>query len=102
MLGEKGEFRLGGEVAKRLYAHQLIGVRWLWSLHMMKRGGILGDDMGLGKTLQCSAFLAGMLSSGLLRSVSSGNCGIFPAACCKQIQPMRNLISCLLNIAGEH
>ena len=75
MLGEKDEFRLDGEVAKRLYAHQLIGVRWLWSLHMMKRGGILGDDMGLGKTLQCSAFLAGMLSSGLLRSVSSGNCG---------------------------
>ncbi|KAL0050235.1 hypothetical protein WJX82_006933 [Trebouxia sp. C0006] len=33
----------------------------------MCRGGILGDDMGLGKTMQCSAFLAGMFGSGLMR-----------------------------------
>ena len=25
---------------------QVEGVRWLWGLHKMQRGGILGDDMG--------------------------------------------------------
>lgn len=44
---------------------QVVGVRWLWSLAAMGRGGILGDDMGLGKTMQCSAFLAGLLTSKL-------------------------------------
>jgi hypothetical protein len=46
VLGEKGEFKLAGRVAGRLYEHQLKGVRWLWSLHSMQKGGILGDDMG--------------------------------------------------------
>lgn len=32
-----------------LYPHQVVGVRWLWSLHCLGRGGILADDMGLGE-----------------------------------------------------
>jgi hypothetical protein len=31
-----------------LYPHQVEGVRWLWSLYRLNRGGILADDMGLG------------------------------------------------------
>ncbi|KAG2442553.1 hypothetical protein HXX76_002639 [Chlamydomonas incerta] len=58
---------LAAGVARRLYPHQVVGVRWLWSLYDMQRGGILGDDMGLGKTMQCAAFLAGLLGSGLAR-----------------------------------
>jgi len=46
VLGERGEYTLAGRVAGRLYEHQLKGVRWLWSLHCMQKGGILGDDMG--------------------------------------------------------
>ncbi len=42
---------------------QVEGVRWLWSLYVQQRGGILGDDMGLGKTMQCSMFIAGLLNS---------------------------------------
>ena len=49
VLGERGEFRLDGKVASKLYPHQVDGVKWLWNLHLLKRGGILGDDMGLGK-----------------------------------------------------
>ena len=66
-LGSDKEFRLSSRVASRLYSHQKEGLHWLWSLHIMQRGGILGDDMGLGKTLQCAAFLAGMLQSRLIK-----------------------------------
>lgn len=31
-----------------LYPHQVEGVKWLWSLYALRRGGILADDMGLG------------------------------------------------------
>ncbi|KAI4979962.1 hypothetical protein ZWY2020_016715 [Hordeum vulgare] len=48
-------YRLPTRVYKMLYTHQREGLRWLWSLHCMGTGGILGDDMGLGKTMQgCS------------------------------------------------
>ena len=67
LLGSNGEFQLSSRLAFRLYSHQKKGLKWLWSLHSMRRGGILGDDMGLGKTLQCAAFLAGMLKSELLK-----------------------------------
>ncbi len=60
-------FTLPAPLAKKLYPHQEGGIRWLWSLWEMQRGGILGDDMGLGKTMQSSAFLAGMLGSRLAR-----------------------------------
>jgi hypothetical protein len=41
----EGGFKLAGRVAAKLYAHQVEGVRWLWSLHMARKGGILADDM---------------------------------------------------------
>ncbi|GAB4822407.1 hypothetical protein N2152v2_009453 [Parachlorella kessleri] len=66
-LGERGQFKLGGELAKKLYAHQVDGVKWLWRLQETGSGGILADDMGLGKTMQCSAFLAGLLQCKLIR-----------------------------------
>eukprot|EP00798_Chlamydomonas_sp_ICE-L_P017413 gene17413-23713_t len=64
VLGDKGEYRLVGRIASKLYPHQVDGVKWLWSLNRMQKGGILGDDMGLGKTMQCAAFLSvcGMVS----------------------------------------
>ncbi|GAX75462.1 hypothetical protein CEUSTIGMA_g2905.t1 [Chlamydomonas eustigma] len=69
VLGERKEFTLDVKVAGKLYPHQVDGVKWLWSLHQLKRGGILGDDMGLGKTMQCSAFLSGMFLSRLCKRV---------------------------------
>lgn len=36
------EFQLKPTIANMLYKHQLEGVKWLWSLHKMRRGGILG------------------------------------------------------------
>ena len=37
------EFQLRAKTAKMLYKHQIEGVKWLWSLHKMRRGGILGQ-----------------------------------------------------------
>ncbi|KAL3160926.1 hypothetical protein ABBQ38_009318 [Trebouxia sp. C0009 RCD-2024] len=37
------EFRLKPKTANMLYKHQIEGVKWLWSLHKMRRGGILGQ-----------------------------------------------------------
>ncbi|KAK9909741.1 hypothetical protein WJX75_006802 [Coccomyxa subellipsoidea] len=62
-LGDSNEFKLDPAVSRKLYAHQVEGVKWLWSLHRLGRGGILGDDMGLGKTMQCAAFISGMVKS---------------------------------------
>ncbi|XP_061713485.1 DNA excision repair protein ERCC-6-like [Cydia pomonella] len=45
---------------KQLYKYQKIGVKWLWELHQVQSGGLLGDEMGLGKTVQIIAFLAGL------------------------------------------
>ncbi|GLC44458.1 hypothetical protein PLESTM_001599400 [Pleodorina starrii] len=67
VLGEQKQYVLAPAVAQKLYPHQVQGVTWLWNLFAMQRGGILGDDMGLGKTMQCSAFLAGLFSSQLIR-----------------------------------
>lgn len=44
----------------QLYKFQRIGVKWLWELHQVDSGGLLGDEMGLGKTIQIIAFLAGL------------------------------------------
>jgi SNF2 family DNA or RNA helicase len=52
VLGDKGEYRLDEKVASKLYPHQIDGIKWLWSLYSMKKGGILGDDMGLGELMQ--------------------------------------------------
>ncbi|GFR41048.1 hypothetical protein Agub_g1691 [Astrephomene gubernaculifera] len=67
VLGQKQQYVLPAPTAKKLYPHQVQGVKWLFNLFDMQRGGILGDDMGLGKTMQCSAFLAGLFNSGLVR-----------------------------------
>ncbi|XP_034830514.1 DNA excision repair protein ERCC-6-like [Maniola hyperantus] len=45
---------------KQLYKYQRTGVKWLWELHQVQSGGLLGDEMGLGKTVQFIAFLAGL------------------------------------------
>ena len=37
------EFQLKAKTANILYKHQIEGVKWLWSLHKMRRGGILGQ-----------------------------------------------------------
>ena len=42
---DDGAFQLTGEAAHNLYEHQREGLKWLWSLHKRKTGGILGDDM---------------------------------------------------------
>ncbi|XP_026445682.1 protein CHROMATIN REMODELING 24-like isoform X1 [Papaver somniferum] len=62
-------FTLPGEIAKKLYPHQLVGLKWLWSLHCRGTGGILGDDMGLGKTMQICSYLAGLFNSHLIKRV---------------------------------
>jgi len=37
------------EISERLFAHQRIGIDWMYHLHKNQSGGILGDDMGMGK-----------------------------------------------------
>ncbi|XP_030511508.1 protein CHROMATIN REMODELING 24 isoform X2 [Rhodamnia argentea] len=67
LTGPKSKYKLPGKIAKMLYAHQVDGLKWLWSLHCKGKGGILGDDMGLGKTMQICAFLAGLFHSRSIR-----------------------------------
>lgn len=38
------QFQLQPKIANMLYKHQTEGVHWLWSLHKMRRGGILGGQ----------------------------------------------------------
>ncbi|KAI5651702.1 DNA excision repair protein ERCC-6 [Phthorimaea operculella] len=52
--------RVPSFIWKQLYKYQRIGVKWLWELHQVESGGLLGDEMGLGKTVQVIAFLAGL------------------------------------------
>ncbi|XP_073270595.1 protein CHROMATIN REMODELING 24-like isoform X2 [Primulina huaijiensis] len=67
--GLKYTYRLPSKIAKMLFPHQREGLKWLWSLHSMGKGGILGDDMGLGKTMQICGFIAGLFHSNLIRRV---------------------------------
>ncbi|KAL6980895.1 DNA helicase [Sarracenia purpurea var. burkii] len=55
--GPKSTYMLPSKIAKMLYPHQRDGMKWLWSLHCQRKGGILGDDMGLGKTIQDKGIL---------------------------------------------
>ncbi len=48
-----------GDLGGRLRPYQLLGVRWMTSLVLAGRGGLLGDEMGLGKTVQSIALVAG-------------------------------------------
>lgn len=45
---------------KQLFKYQRTGVKWLWELHQINSGGLLGDEMGLGKTVQIIAFLSAL------------------------------------------
>ena len=54
--GPKSSYTLRGKIATILYPHQREGLKWLWSLHIQEKGGILGDDIGLGKTMQVRIF----------------------------------------------
>ncbi|KAJ3690629.1 hypothetical protein LUZ61_019793 [Rhynchospora tenuis] len=45
-------YKLPYEIYKKLLPHQREGIDWLWTLHCLGTGGILGDDIGLGKTMQ--------------------------------------------------
>ncbi|WVZ26466.1 hypothetical protein V8G54_005010 [Vigna mungo] len=67
LTGPRSTFKLPAKIAKMLYPHQREGLTWLWSLHSLGKGGILGDDMGLGKTMQICGFLAGLFHSRLIR-----------------------------------
>jgi superfamily II DNA or RNA helicase len=50
-----------GNLGARLRPYQLLGVRWMASLVLSGRGGLLGDEMGLGKTVQSIALLSMLL-----------------------------------------
>ncbi|XP_004229292.1 protein CHROMATIN REMODELING 24 isoform X2 [Solanum lycopersicum] len=67
--GPKFNYGLPGKITKMLYPHQREGLKWLWSLHCLGKGGILGDDMGLGKTMQICGYLAGLFYSKLIKRV---------------------------------
>lgn len=58
-----GSLQIPKDVWDNLYEHQKTGVRWLWELHQLGTGGILGDEMGLGKTIQMIAFLIALRCS---------------------------------------
>lgn len=53
-------FLVPNYIWKQMYKFQRTGVKWLWELHQLQSGGLLGDEMGLGKTIQIIAFLAGL------------------------------------------
>ncbi|EFJ09860.1 hypothetical protein SELMODRAFT_450679 [Selaginella moellendorffii] len=56
----EGGLRIPLDIYDRLFDYQKTGVKWLWELHSLKTGGIIGDEMGLGKTVQVIAFLAAL------------------------------------------
>ena len=53
-------FQIPKKIWDKLYPFQQTGVQWLWELHQLGCGGIVGDEMGLGKTIQIIAFLCGL------------------------------------------
>lgn len=62
----EGRLKIPKEMWDNLFEHQKTGVRWLWELHQLGTGGILGDEMGLGKTIQMIAFLTALRSSNVI------------------------------------
>ncbi|PVZ96709.1 hypothetical protein BB558_007371 [Smittium angustum] len=52
---------------EKLLDYQRTGLEWLWKLHNLKCGGILGDEMGLGKTIQIVSFLGSLYHSKALK-----------------------------------
>ncbi|KAJ1782331.1 DNA repair protein rhp26, partial [Coemansia sp. RSA 2167] len=62
--------RVPRQIWSRLLEYQRAGVRWMFTLHQQRAGGILGDEMGLGKTVQTAAFLASLYHSKMLNRPS--------------------------------
>jgi ATP-dependent helicase STH1/SNF2 len=54
-------------VLATLMPHQMVGLRFLASLHTNNINGILADEMGVGKTLQTLSFLQHLKESGRAR-----------------------------------
>eukprot|EP00347_Sterkiella_histriomuscorum_P019706 403340600 len=55
------------DIIKKLFPHQIIGVKWLYANYLDKMGCILGDDMGLGKTVQISVYLGCLFQTKKIR-----------------------------------
>lgn len=72
-----GDLQIPEEMWNGLFEHQKTGVRWLWELHQLGTGGILGDEMGLGKTIQMIAFLTALKCSNVV-SVHKSYRGLGP------------------------
>ncbi|KAJ2822326.1 DNA repair protein rhp26, partial [Coemansia erecta] len=62
----KPPLRVPRQIWARLLEYQRAGVRWMFTLHQQRAGGVLGDEMGLGKTVQTAAFLAALYHSKML------------------------------------
>lgn len=60
-----GDLQMLKSIWDNLYEHQKTAVRWLWELHQLGTGGILGDEMGLGKTIEMIAFLTSLKCSNI-------------------------------------
>ena len=60
---QAAQFQLQPKIANMLYKHQTEGVHWLWSLHKMRRGGILGG--------QCAHAATACALSGLRCAISA-------------------------------
>lgn len=72
-----GELQIPEDIWNNLFEHQKTGVRWLWELHQLGTGGILGDEMGLGKTIEMIAFLTALKCSNVT-NVHKGYKGLGP------------------------
>lgn len=72
-----GDLQIPEDMWNGLFEHQRTGVRWLWELHQLGTGGILGDEMGLGKTIEMIAFLTALKCSNVT-SVHKGFKGLGP------------------------
>lgn len=68
MVTIEGNLQIPKDIWNNLYEHQKTGVRWLWELHQLGTGGILGDEMGLGKTIQMIAFLIALRTSNIVNA----------------------------------
>ena len=64
------EFELKAKTANMLYKHQVEGVKWLWSLHKLRRGGILGQYLSSASLMLIFQYLLRIWFSSLYSSAS--------------------------------
>lgn len=88
----QGQLQIPKEMWDNLFEHQKIGVKWLWELHQLGTGGILGDEMGLGKTIQTIAFLTSLKNS----TIPSSNKGYQNLGPCVLVCPATVMYQWLL------